>query len=84
MIVQLATVSHRSDPTEYWDDVEEDTFEIDGRENEYYKKEFDSFEECWELCDRKNVIVSETNIYKKELSPQEVDFCVKVYDGYNE
>lgn len=84
MIIQLATVSFSSDPEEYWDGVQKETIEINGLEKDIYTKQFDSIEQCWKECDRHDIIVSETNVYKKELTPDKIDFCVKAYDGYNE
>ncbi len=84
MIIQLATTSFDTEPNDYWSGVKEEWITVSGRDKTIFTKEFDSIEQCWNECDRDSVILSETHIYKKEITPDYIDFCVKVYDGRNE
>jgi hypothetical protein len=80
MKIQLATASFQTDPSDYWNDVSTEVKMVSGHEEEFDYKEFDSIAECWNECDRHTVVVSKTNIYKEECRPDDLDFCVKVYD----
>lgn len=85
-MIQIGTVSTRTDPADYWGEDFFHTVEFEdntmGKEREIYVALTESVEDCIDTADHDNFIV-DTNPQLMYDHPN-ANIRVEVYDGYNE